>query len=268
MTNSQDISATQAFGSRVDFGKAASDYRTFRAGFPDEFFQALADRGFVLPGAHALDLGTGTGTVARGLARMGLRVTGIDPSHALLAEAASLDREVGIEVAYRIGKAEQLDETDGSIDLVTAGQCWHWFDRAKAAGEAFRALKSGGRIVIAHFDWLPLDGNVVELAEEVILTHNPDWTMAGGFGIYPQWMRDLAEAKFTNLESFSFDTSVTYSHEAWRGRIRASAGVKASLSQAETELFDDTLSKLLRERFSTDPLSVPHRVWVATGTRP
>ncbi|MCQ0090235.1 class I SAM-dependent methyltransferase [Roseovarius sp. M141] len=268
MTNSQDVPATHAFGSRVDFGKAASEYRAFRVGFPDEFFQTLADRGFARPGEYALDLGTGTGTIARGMARMGLQVTGIDPSHALLAEAALLDREASVEVAYRIGKAEQLVEADGSLNLITAGQCWHWFDRARVAHEAFRTLKSGGRIVIAHFDWLPYAGNVVEMTEKLILAHNPDWTMAGGFGIYPQWMRDLAEAQFTNLESFSFDTSVTYSHEAWRGRIRASAGVKASLPEAETKLFDADLSKLLRERFPTDPLSVPHRIWVATGSRP
>ncbi|MCA8867762.1 MAG: class I SAM-dependent methyltransferase [Rhodobacteraceae bacterium] len=268
MTQSQVVSATQAFGSRVDFGKVSSDYRDFRAGFPPEFFQALADRGFVRPGEDALDLGTGTGTVARGLAHMGLKVTAIDPSDALLGEAAMLDREADVVIAYRKGMAEHLVEADSSLDLITAGQCWHWFDRAKVAQEAFRTLKIGGRIVIAHFDWLPLSGNIVEMTEKLILAHNPDWTMAGGFGIYPQWMRDLTEADFTNLETFSFDASVTYSHEAWRGRIRASAGVKASLSSTETELFDDELAKLLRDRFPADPLSVPHRVWVATGTRP
>lgn len=268
MTKAQDLVGTRAFGSQVDFGKTASDYRSYRAGFPEEFFEALAARGFVKAGDRALDLGTGTGTVARGLARRELLVTGIDPSEALLREAAELDRVAGVEVNYRVGTAEHLLEDDNSIDLITAGQCWHWFDRARAAREAFRALGSGGRIVIAHFDWLPISGNVVEATEDLILSHNPGWTMSGGFGIYPQWMRDLAEASFIDLESFSFDMSVTYDHEAWRGRIRASAGVKASLSETETEQFDHALSELLRGRFPDNPLSVPHRVWMATGTKP
>lgn len=267
MANSQDVMATRAFGLHVDFGRVASEYRLFRAGFPSEFFRILADRGFAQSYERALDLGTGTGTIARGLAQLGLQVDGIDPSSALLAEASELDREAGVKIAYRVGKAERLPDTDSSFDLVTAGQCWHWFDRPLAAREAFRVLKCGGRIVIAHFDWLPLAGNVVELTEELILKHNPEWTMAGGSGIYPQWMRDLAEAFFTELESFSFDTSVTYSHEAWRGRIRASAGVRASLSTNETEEFDKELSELLVERFPNDPLPVPHRVWVATGSK-
>lgn len=263
----QDISATRTFGSQVDFGKTASDYRTFRAGFPSEFFRSLAERQWVRPGERAIDLGTGTGTVARGLAQMGMSVIGVDPAAALLTEAATLDREAGVNVEYRVGSAEELSEASESVQLVTAGQCWHWFDRPKAANEAARVLTNGGRIIIAHFDWLPLAGNVVEATEELILAHNPAWTMGGGYGIYPAWLRDLAGASFVRLETFSFDIDVSYSHEAWCGRIRASAGVKASLDPEEIKHFDATLSSILRERYPADPLSIPHRVWVATGVK-
>ncbi|WIY52323.1 class I SAM-dependent methyltransferase [Devosia sp. YIM 151766] len=268
MPITQDLSATRSFGASVDFGRTASDYRAFRAGFPPDFFDLLAKRGWALPGQSALDLGTGTGTIARGLAAMGLLVTGVDPAEALLAEAKSMDRELGLGVQYRIGTAEDLSEANDSVELVTAGQCWHWFDRARAASEAMRVLTPGGRVIIAHFDWLPLAGNVVEATEELILSYNPAWTMAGGSGIYPAWLRDLAEVSFHELETASFDLPVIYGHEAWRGRIRASAGIKASLETEAIERFDESLAKLLRKRFPSDPLSVPHRVWIATGIKP
>jgi SAM-dependent methyltransferase len=263
----QNISATRSFGATVDFGRTASDYRTFRAGFPQEFFDLLEKRGWALPRQRALDLGTGTGTVARGLAAMGLAVTGVDPAEALLAEARSMDRELSLAVEYRTGSAEDLSEQNESVDLVTAGQCWHWFDRARAASEAMRVLAPGGRLVIAHFDWLPLAGNVVEATEELIHSYNPAWTMGGGNGIYAAWLRDLAEALFVELETTSFDLPVVYSHDAWCGRIRASAGIKASLEAETIERFDANLGKLLRNRFPKDPLSVPHRVWIATGIK-
>lgn len=265
MSGKQNIQATQSFGKTIDFGKTASDYRNFRAGFPPEFFDALSAKNYIRSEQTALDIGTGTGTVARGLARKGLIVSGVDPAQALLDEAAQLDQEAGVRIHYREGSAENLTEDDNSFDLLTAGQCWHWFDRPKAAQEAKRVLKPNGRIIIAHFDWLPLTGNVVDATEQLILKYNPKWTMGGGSGIYPQWLQDLAEAGFTKIETFSFDLPVYYSHEAWRGRIRASAGVKASLSPEETARFDNELSQILVKDYRQDPLDIPHRVWAVTA---
>lgn len=260
--------AMRRFGAAVDFGKTASDYARHRAGFPPAFFDLLEKRGYVRRGDLALDLGTGTGTIARGLAQVGLRVTGIDPADALLAEAAALDRTAGVEVTYRTGTAESTGSEAGSADLITAGQCWHWFDRPRAAAEAARVLRPGGRLVIAHFDWLPLSGNVVEATEQLILDHNPEWAGAGGAGIYPDWLADMAEAGFTGLETASFDISQPYSHSAWRGRIRASAGIAASLSEPETARFDRALAEMLAHDFPNDPLYIPHRVWLASGVTP
>lgn len=263
-----DVERVRQFGGQVDFGRAAADYGRHRAGFPQRFFDQLAAQLPLSTEQAALDVGTGTGTIARGLAHKGLHVAALDPSEELMAQARLLDEEAGVSIEYQSGKAEALPYADESFDLVTAGQCWHWFDRPLAAGEAARALRPGGALVIAHFDWLPLSGNVVEATEALILAHNPDWPAAGGTGLYPQWLADLAGAGFRALETASFDIDQPYSHEAWRGRIRASAGIKASLDAAETERFDEVHRAMLRERFPQEPLSIPHRVWWAVGRKP
>lgn len=260
-----DTEKLNAFGAKVDFGKTAADYATHRAGFPPAFFDLLTSRGFAAAGQEAVDLGCGTGTVARGLAALGLNVIGVEPAEALLVQARALDEEAGVSITYRVGQAEQTGLPDDGFDLVTAGQCWHWFDRTKAAQEANRLLRSDGRLLISHFDWLPLQGNVVAATEALILQHNPDWAGAGGTGIYPEWLNDLAAAGFKQIETASFDVAQPYSHEGWRGRIRASAGVAASLSEAETEQFDSTLAALLASEYPREPMQVPHRVWLTTG---
>jgi SAM-dependent methyltransferase len=249
----------------VDFGKTASDYARHRAGFPDAFFERLFRDGIARKTDRVLDLGTGTGAVARGLARRGCTVTGLDPSRAMMAEAERLDREANVLIRYVEATAESTGLSSHAFDLITAGQCWHWFDRPRAALEARRLLAAGGRVLIAHFDWLPLPGNVVEATETLIRTHNPPWDADDGTGIHPKRFADLAGGGFVGIESFSFDVDVPYSHEAWRGRIRASTGVGASLSPEAVARFDAEHKELLQRKFSGDPLSIPHRVFAVYG---
>jgi SAM-dependent methyltransferase len=252
----------------VDFGRTAEDYAAHRAGFPKELFDRLAAMGIGRSGQRLLDLGTGTGTLARGFAHRGALVVGVDPAESLLAEARRLTRGEGVQVDYRVGRAEDIDAPDGAFDVVTAGQCWHWFDGSSAAAECERVLVPGGALVICHFDWLPVPGNVVAATEALILEHNPEWPLSGGLGMYPLWTLDVAGAGFTDLETFSFDVNVVYRHDSWRGRIRASAGVAASLPADAVAAFDAELAALLERDFPTEPLEVPHRVWALVARAP
>ena len=108
----------------------------------------------------------------------------------------------------------------------------------------------------------------MEATEKLIEQHNPQWQMSGGRGMYSRWLSDVAIGGFHDIETFSFDLFVPYSHEAWRGRIRASAGIAASLSPKQVTQFDSALQTLLQERFPADPLSAHHRVFAVICQAP
>lgn len=251
--------------SGTNFGKAAEDYGTFRAGFPESIFDRLAAFNIGLPNHTIVDLGTGTGTLARGFALRGCKVIGVDTDSRMICEARRLDRQNEVSIKYVEAKAESTGLNGGAADVVTAGQCWHWFDQPRVIAEVIRLLRPSGKLVIANFDWLPLVGNVVEATEELIIQYNPNWHLGGGFGMYPQYLPVLSEAGIQNIQTFSYDMNVAYAPEAWRGRIRASAGVAALDSDAARK-FDADLTDLLSSRFPSSVLEVPHRVFAIVAT--
>jgi SAM-dependent methyltransferase len=253
---------------KPDFGSTADDYARHRAGFPDSLFERLAAHGIGTQGQTLVDLGTGTGSLARGFARRGCHVVGIDTAAEMLRAASELDADAGVTVEYRLARAEDTGLPDAAFDVVAAGQCWHWFDRPRAAAEAARMLKPDGALLIAHFDWIPLAGNMVRETEELIEHHNPAWKMGRGLGVHPWWLRDLGEAGYRGLETFSYDVDVPYTPDAWRGRIRASAGVGGSMTAEKVEAFDEDLAGLLASRFHGTLLQVPHRVFAVVARPP
>ena len=86
-------------------------------------------------------------------------------------------------------------------------------------------------------------------------------------GIYPSFVRDLCECGLLDIETWSYDHLVAYTHAGWRGRIRASQGVGATLSPQQVVAFDAELARLLQTEFPADPMPVPHRVWVVHGRK-
>ncbi len=159
----------------INFGPTAHDYAKHRAGFPDSFFDRVFQAGMLRSGDFLVDLGTGTGTLARGFALRGCKVIGLDISALMLEQADLMSRLAGLSIELREAKAENTGLPDSTFDVISAGQCWHWFDSLRAAQEVKRILKPNGRVLIAHFDWLPLTNDVVDITEKLVRKFNPNW---------------------------------------------------------------------------------------------
>lgn len=80
----------------IDFGRHSDDYATHRPGPPASFYDRL-NAVVRLPGARAVDLATGPGTIALELAARGSAVTGIDIAPEQVAAARRLAREQGLD---------------------------------------------------------------------------------------------------------------------------------------------------------------------------
>jgi SAM-dependent methyltransferase len=245
---------------KPDFGSIASDYRGYRRPFPSELFQRLLRFGVGSAGQLVLDVGSGTQLLGAALRQRGCHVIASDVSQALLA--ASPDTGASQVVA----RSEHLPFADGRFDAVTAAQCWHWFNRRLAPREIHRVLRPGGLIAVFYQMYVPLPGTIAEATEHLILRYHPGWRHANSAGISGQVLRDMQSHRFIDIESFSFDVIESFSHEQWRGFIRTTSAVGASMPPDRLAAFDRDHGVLLRDW--PEALQIPHRIFTAIARKP
>jgi len=123
------------------FSTKSDAYATCRPRYPAELFQFLAST--VADHAVAWDCATGNGQVAAGLAKYFPRVIASDASQSQIDAAVAHPN-----IEYRVATAERSGLTDQSVDLITVGQAFHWFDEQRFMLEARRLLRREGVLAI------------------------------------------------------------------------------------------------------------------------
>lgn len=246
-------------GRKIDWGLTTEDYAKYRPGPPSTFYEKLKALDVGLSLQAILDLGTGTGVLAREFASRGVKkVCGTDISETQVKMADELAKKSNLEVIFKTAPAETQPFGDKEFDVITANQCWLYFDKDKVIPEVKRLLKPSGVLVTSHFSWLPRLDTIARRTEELILKYNPQWTAANYHGeipAFPKW----AEGHFRLKGMFFYDEQIAFDIEMWRGRIRACRGVGAALSEDEVKKFDEEHEKLL-QRAVTNNFTVLHRI--------
>jgi SAM-dependent methyltransferase len=245
-------------GKTIDWGKTSRDYAEHRPGPPDSFYKKLAIHDVGLKGQKVLDLGTGTGVVARRLASEGCDVIGTDISKEQILMAQELAKQEGLTIDFFQCPSEDIDFEADSFDVIIANQCFLYFDKDVVVPKIKKYLKSNGVFVTSHFSWLPLVDPVAKASEELILKHNSNWTAHSYSGKIPP-MHGGLESDFDLKAFFYYDEGIPFSKDRWRGRIRACRGIGAALSPAEVESFDKEHDELLQQKFDPE-FEVLHRI--------
>jgi SAM-dependent methyltransferase len=138
-------SPLERFSSRVE------NYIKYRPGYPSEIVDLLSEECGLSPDSIIADIGSGTGKLAELFLQNGNQVFGIEPNDAM-REAGEKQLEAYPRFISVAGSAEASTLPESSVDIITAGQAFHWFDVPKARTECLRILRPDGWAVLVWND--------------------------------------------------------------------------------------------------------------------
>ncbi|MGW7369354.1 class I SAM-dependent methyltransferase [Streptomyces sp. NPDC054841] len=216
------------------FGSNADRYDRARPRYP----QAMVDRIVAAgPGPDVLDVGCGTGIVARQFEAAGSRVLGVDVD----ARMADLARQRGLDV--EVASFEAWDPAGRKFDAVVSGQTWHWVDPVAGAAKAAQALRPRGLLSLFWNAGQPLP-EVAEAFAEVYRRLVPDSLAArqstvsavdGYTALCAKAADGIREVgAFTDPEQWRFDWEQPYTRDEWLDQL-PTQGAFTQLPRAKLE---------------------------------
>lgn len=241
-------------GKAFDWGRTSADYGKYRDIYPQIFYDKILARGLCTKGQKVLDIGTGTGVIPRNMYRYGAKWTGTDISDNQIAQAKILSE--GMDIDYHVSSTENLDFPQESFDLITACQCFWYFEHEKVMPMFHRMLKEGGRILVLYMAWLPFEDPIAGESEKLVLKYSPNWSGAGETR-HPIHIPDVYREQFDIVHSEEYEVYVPFTRETWNGRMKACRGVGASLSAEEVAKWEKEHIELLG-RIAPEEFEVLH----------
>jgi len=231
----------------IDWGNTSDDYGKFRPGYPQFVYDFLFDLGIGVKEQKIVDLGTGTGVLARAFSKNGALVTGVDGSDVQIKTADEMSKKENLDINYIVSKIEDCDFEENSFDAAASGQSWLYFDSEKTIPKLKKWLMPNGKLLLMHFGWLPHEDAIAKMTEKLVLKYNPSWKGANHkenrSGNFYNSLRE-----FSLLTFQKFIVPLEFTNETWRGRIRACRGIGASLDPDSVAKFDFELDELLKKK--------------------
>ena len=246
-------------GKAFDWGKTSHDYAKFRDIYPQDFYNKIIKRKLCVYGQTVLDIGTGTGVLPRNMYRYGAKWIGTDISEKQIEQAVILSK--GMNIDYYAMPAEDLQFSDNSFDVITACQCFWYFNHEQIMPKIYRMLKPNGKILVLYMAWLPFEDKIANASETLVLKYSPGWSGAGET-IHPIFIPECYNEKFELIYHEEYPLEVHFTREIWNGRMKACRGVGVSLSEDEINAWEQEHTKLLSE-IAPDEFDVLHYAAIA-----
>lgn len=224
------LDPTKRFSNRVE------NYLKYRPSYPAAIIPLLESECGLTPETLVADVGSGTGFMTEMFLSHGNRVIGVEPNAEMRSAGDRLLTKYP-NFSSMNATAEATTLPDKSIDLIVAGQAFHWFDRRKTKIEFTRILKPGGWVVLIWNGFRVESSALVRGYQELLLRYGTDY-------------REVSrEIEACDIETFyspekcrqaRFDFKQVFDFEGLKGRL-----LSASYAPEQTDpRFDQMIGEL------------------------
>ena len=237
------------------FQSTVAYYDRYRLDYPQRLLARVRDLVGLSYGDPVLDLGTGTGMLAIGFAKLGMAVTAMDPEPDMLAAAAARAGATGVAVDLVAGGWADLHPGMGPYRLVAMGRSFHWMDRTATLAMLDRIIAPGGGIVLFHDAHPPVEENawfktlcaVQDKFGRRAATQTPARRANNQMGGHRRYEPFLFASAFTQLDGLSVTIRQPLTVDDIVGRAFSMSVCSREALGARAEEFAAALNQALRE---------------------
>ena len=198
------------------FSNRVEDYVRYRPGYPRGVIDLMRKECELTADSIVADIGSGTGFLARLFLEVGNVVYGVEPN-APMREAGERLLEEFPKFHSVVGSAEETSLSDSSVDLIVAGQAFHWFDRQRCRAEFSRILRRDGWMAVIYNH---RDRDSTEFArkyERILQTYGVDYQVVMERHVDAEKMAAFfAPGKFNDAH---FKNEQLFDFEGLKGRL-------------------------------------------------
>lgn len=163
------LDPTKRFSNRVE------NYLKYRPTYPPAIIPLLESKCGLTAESAIADLGSGTGLLTELFLKNGNSVLGVEPNMEMRVAGERVLAGYP-KFSSVIGAAEATTLPDHSVDFVTAGQAFHWFNREEARVEFVRVLKPGGWVVVAWNGYRIETSPLMAAYQDLVVRYGTDYS--------------------------------------------------------------------------------------------
>ena len=224
-----DKNSVQRFSNRVE------NYIKYRPHYPKDLINFLNKEMGFNPEKVVADIGSGPGISSEHFIVNGNKVYAVEPNE-LMREGAEKIFEGSKNFMSVDGTAEDTTLQDKSIDLIIAGQAFHWFDKKKCRDEFVRILKEVGYVVLM---WNLRDrkSSFMEEYENLLIKYGTEYENLYQDDVDSKEIADFFSPSVNKLEKFPNYQLLDYT--ALEGRLLSSSYIPLAKNPVFDEMIDN-----------------------------